>query len=143
MIRSLTPEEKALSQTARKQANKILQDERRKAEKEYRAAVKAKAGETYMERLLRQVRAINEVKGSPVTVRISSQEIVIDYDLLRGMLRRLKNRYINSIKISAGLLTIVHSVPFHRSCGEVVLYQIPDYQRMHLTNIPEIDIEVD
>ncbi|MBY9078283.1 hypothetical protein KIH86_17765 [Paenibacillus sp. HN-1] len=149
MIRALTTEEKALSQAAKKRSNKALSAERAKIRKQRDVAFKANASEAYRDGLLRQLLSINkDVKGSPAIVRLSSVwwtggEIVIDYELLRGMLRRLKGRYISSMKVSGGVLTIVHSVPFQRNRGEVELYQIPDYQRIHLTDLPVIELDFD
>ncbi|GEM_PF-6248443 len=123
-MRPLTLEEKTQSQSAKKRANKAL------------TADRAKIGYT-----------IRNLKGSPVIVRLDGEEITLDYELLRGMLRRLKGRCIDMRVLNPYLLggsyalAIYHSAPGSRSKGEIELYQVPDYQRMHLSDLPIIQLD--
>ncbi|MNC31078.1 hypothetical protein D3C75_793870 [compost metagenome] len=131
MIRALTTEEKALSQAAKKRANKALDIDRKKL------------GGTFWDQHYRMA------KGNPVFVRLTSEEIVLDYDLLRGMVRRLKGRRIEMRILKPYLpsgpfaLALYHSDPWSCAKGEIELFQIPDYQRMHLTDIPVIELDFD
>ncbi|WP_342440001.1 hypothetical protein NSS79_15345 [Paenibacillus sp. FSL L8-0436] len=118
-MRPLTLEEKAQSQAAKKRANKAL------------TADRAKRGYT-----------IRLLKGSPVIVRLDGREINLDYELLRGMLQRLKGRRVN-ISSTLTYVMIIHSDPWSRNKGEIVLNQLPDYQREHLTDLPIIELNLD
>lgn len=119
-LRPLTKEEKGKSQAAKKRANKSL------------TADRAKHG--YALRLL---------KGSPAIVLLEGRGIVINYDLLRGMHQRLKRRHV-TMRIENQILIIVHHATlWGRDKGSIELYELPDYQRLHLTDLPIIDLNTD
>lgn len=124
-MRPLTIDEKAKSQTARKLANKALADARKKI------------GAYTWDQHYRMV------KGSPVKLQMDGQEIVLNYELLRGMYQKLKRRYF-SVKIENQTLIIVHHVTlWGRDKGSIELYELPDYQKHHLIDLPTIELNTD
>lgn len=142
-MRPLTIEEKARSQAARKRANSVLGAEWKKIDKQYRAAVKAKADVLRTENLLRQMRAIHDIKGSPVIVRLDGEEIVLNYELLQGYRRKLKRRQVN-MRIEDKMLIITHHLTlWGGDKGYIELYELPNYQRLLLTDLPTIDLNID
>ncbi|MBT2287994.1 hypothetical protein J7E73_02385 [Paenibacillus albidus] len=142
-MRSLTIEEKALSQAARKRANTALKADRQKIDKQRRAAIKAKADESYRARLLQQIQSMKDVKGSPVIVRLDGQDAVLNYELLHGLHRKLKRRHVN-LKIERQTLIIVHHLTlWGGDKGYIELYELPDYQRLHLSDLPIIKLNTD
>ncbi|MNV77652.1 hypothetical protein D3C71_1710940 [compost metagenome] len=121
-MRPLTVQEKDQSQTSKQRANKAL------------TANRAKHG--YAIRLL---------KGSPCIVRLDGQDIVLDYELLRGMLRRLKGRRVDMRMRDPfnPYMIILHNDLWGRGKGEIELKQLPDYQREHLNDLPIIELNSD
>lgn len=119
-MRPLTVQEKAQSQVAKQRVNKAL------------IADRAKLGDS-----------IRLLKGSPCTVRLDGREIILDYELLRGMLRRLKGRRVDMRIKDMFTLIILHNDLWGRSKGEIELKQLPDYQREHLTELPVIELNSD
>lgn len=139
-MRPLTIEEKAQSRAARKQANKDLAAARKNIDRQYVAAVKAKASEAKKEQLRLQMKAIREVKGLPVIVQRPEGVITLNYELLHGMLRRLKGRWVK-LRLDNGMLHITHTERSNGNHGEVQLYEMPRYQRLLLMDLPIIQLD--
>lgn len=129
-MRALTIEEKAQSKAARKIANKALADARKKT------------GSSYV-----WDQHYRMIKGSPATVRLVGGEITLNYELLRGMLRKLKDRRVDIRFMNAYLrggsdsLAIYHSDLWSFGKGEIELFNLPDYQRILLSDLPIIEID--
>ncbi|MGG3278882.1 hypothetical protein [Paenibacillus solani] len=150
-MRTLTAEEKALSKAAKQRANKHLQAQRRDIDARIRKLKNAPDPEYPVSHhrstavLAAESEMLQDVKGDPVVLKLDGSSIILNYEMLRRLIRSLKNRQWNmSLDTSTGspVLIITHHINlWGKDRGYIELYDLPSYQKELLTELPVIEIE--
>lgn len=141
-MRPLTADEKALTDVARKKGNKQLSEQRNSLSLKLKMLNLVSPERPV---LLKRIESLHDIKGCPVIVKSNNDEIVINYEMFRGFIRKLKNRQV-TIKIdrlsSRAVLNITHSTGYNsKDFGSIELYSLPDYQMRLLIGLPVIEID--
>lgn len=144
-MRQLTTDEKAQCETTRKRANKQLQEQRKSIGLQIRKLPTTCDVSARRAALLRQFDAIRDVKGAPVIAQLEGDQIVLDYELFRRLIRTLRNRHVNlKIDRSEGrpVLTVTHSESYYsKNAGKIELYELQHCQQELLSELPVIKID--
>ena len=139
MIPKMTPDEKAQSEKARKQANVRLAAMRMELTRQIRKI--SMSAVRNREQLSLQRDGLNDIKGLPAYVTVEGYTLLLDYELLTRFIRKLKGRqYKVKIEGRAGDYALVIDHYRGYNSGRVELIGLPSYQAGVLLELPTIDL---
>ncbi len=137
-MRPLTIEEKAKSTAAKQRANDVLHQRRRDIGRELRS-LSAITRSLRRSELLREFERLKDVTGQPVLLRVGDSSITLDYSVVRRLTRNMRNWSAQILQFDERKhLTIRYENA--RSKGATALYELPQYRRELLKDLPVIAI---